>query len=400
MECPHCGHEQHLEWSGLRWGPGGSHPVYVCCECGAEIAEHHKTDMIAGGRWVPANPSSRIRGYHINCLYYQFGLGPRWADLVEKWLDAQNDPARLKTFVNDRLAEPWEDPAMRAVKHNLVADRAEPYLLRQAPEPVLAITAGVDTQDNRLAVHIVGWGAGLASWTLDYVELMGDPADEAVWLALVELLNRPIERSDGVAMHVEAMAVDAGGHRTEAVKAFVRSKRVRRPMAIFGAVPNNAPVLSKPKAQDVNWKGITDRRGVLIYHVGTVAVKHMLYGRLSTDADKLPEQRLCHFSDQLPADYFAGLVSESFNPAKNRFEKRRGVRNEPLDTWVYAYAATHHPELRLHRYTRMDWDKRAARWAEIKGKQAAPAPVVVQPTAPTPMRRRGAFKQRDTWRKP
>jgi phage terminase large subunit GpA-like protein len=125
-------------------------------------------------------------------------------------------------------------------------------------------------------------------------------------------------------------------------------------------VPNNAPVLSKPKPQDVNWKGISDKRGVLIWHVGTVGIKHLLYGRLSTDAEREPAERLCIFSDQLPPGYFEGLVSETFNPAKNRFEKKRGARNEALDTWVYAYAATHHPELRLHRATRADWERRAA----------------------------------------
>ena len=37
---------------------------------------------------------------------------------------------------------------------------------------------------------------------------------------LTELLNRPIHRADdGPPMPVEAVAIDAGGHRTEAVKA-------------------------------------------------------------------------------------------------------------------------------------------------------------------------------------
>jgi phage terminase large subunit GpA-like protein len=361
VPCPDCRHEQPLEWSGLHYPPDGSECWYCCKECGAVIREHSKAAMIAAGRWVPTYPDRKIRGYHINCLYYPIGLGPRWLDLVGMWRDSQNDPAKLKTFVNDRLAEPWEDPAMRAVKHNVIADRAEPYRLRTAPAGVLAITAGVDTQDNRLAVHITGWGRGLTAWTLDYVELMGDPADEVVWVALTELLNRRSSTPRGALLRVEAMAIDAGGHRTEAVKAFVRSRRVRRPMAIFGAIPNNAPVLSKGKLQDINWRGQLDKRGVLIHHVGTVAVKHLLFSRLSTDADKQPDARLVHFSDELPPEYFTGLVSETYNPAKNRFDKRRGARNEPLDTWVYSYAATHHPELRLHRASKADWDAREAR---------------------------------------
>lgn len=361
VPCPECGHEQPLEWSGLQWTPDAAQVWYCCRECGAVIREHHKTAMLAAGHWVPAR-ESRTRGYTLNALYYPIGLGPRWADLVRMWIDAQGDPRRLKTFVNDRLAEPWEDPAMRAVKHNVIADRAELYRLRSAPAPVLAVTAGVDTQDNRLAVHIVGWGRGMAAWTLDYIELPGDPADDTVWVALTDLLNKPIEHAHGGVLRVEAGAIDMGGHRTEAVKAYCARRLVRRLIPIFGAVANNAPVISKPRLQDINWRGRMDRRSVAAYQVGTVAIKHHLYALLSTDADKAPDARALHFSDELPPDYFAGLVSERYNPVKNRFEKMRGAaRNEPLDTWVYAYVAAHHPELRLHRRSKADWDAAEAR---------------------------------------
>lgn len=362
LPCPHCGEMQPLEWSGLTWTADARQAWYVCRACAAVIDEHHKTAMLAAGQWVPEKPGSKIRGYTANCLYYAVGLGPRWLDLVQMWRAAQNDPARLKTFLNDRLAECWEDPAMRAVRHNVIADRAEPYRLRVAPAGVLAVTAGVDTQDDRLAVHVVGWGRNLAAWTLDYVELRGDPAEDAVWTALVELLlDRPLMHVSGHILRVDATAIDAGGHRTEAVKAFVRDRRLRRPLCIFGAVPNTAPVLSKGSLQDIDWRGRQDKRGVTVHHVGTVGIKHALYGRLGTDADKPPEQRLVHFSDDLPPEFFTGLVSETYDPRKNRFVARRGVRNEVLDTWVYAYAATHHPELRLHRLTRAEWDLLEAR---------------------------------------
>ncbi|MDO9105213.1 MAG: phage terminase large subunit family protein [Methylovulum sp.] len=331
VPCPDCGHEQHLEWSGLVWSPGGKDVCYVCKDCGVLIGEHHKTDMIAKGRWIPGNPGAKIRGYHINCLYYQFGLGPRWDELVAKWLEIQNDLPRLKTFINSRLAETWEDPNMKAAKLNVIADRAEAYLLRVAPHGVCEITAGVDTQDNRLEVHIVGWGERMASWTLDYIVLWGDPAEEAVWDALTELLNKPVQHQHGVWLPISATCIDAGGHRSNDVYNYVRKKLIKRPMAIYGAVPNNAPVLSRPKAIDFNWKNQVIKKGVFIQHVGTVGIKHKLYANLSVDADKLAEDRLVHFSDQLPHEFFTGMVSEIFDPKANRFIKKRGARNEPLD---------------------------------------------------------------------
>ena len=368
VPCPYCGHRQPLEWRGLLWSQGADQAWYVCADCGTLIDEHHKTAMIAAGDWVPENPGARIRGYHINCLYYQLGLGPRWADLAQMWLEAQNDAAKLKTFVNDRLAETWEDPSMRAVKHNVIADRAEPYLLRSAPAGVLAITAGVDTQDNRLAVQIVGWGAGMHAWVLDYVELPGDPAGPEVWVALTDLLNRPIEHASGALLQVQATAIDTGGHRGEAVKYYVRERHIKRPMAIFGAVQNNARTLNKGTPTDVNWRGQAHKKGVMLYQVGVTGIKHHLYGLLSKDAEAELDRRALHFSDQLPPEYFTGLVSETYDPSKNRFRKKSGARNEPLDTWGYAYAAAHHPELRLHQRTRADWEREAQRLEALAGR--------------------------------
>ena len=411
VPCPHCGEMQPLAWAGLRWSTVVHRDLprrawYVCRECGGEIEEYAKTGMMAAGQWVAGNPDSRMKGYTANCLYYPLGLGPRWADLVEMWLNAQGDNARLKTFINDRLAEPWEDKSTASVRANLVQERAVAYPLRTAPHGVIRITAGVDTQDDRLEVHIIGWGRGRRWWVIDYVVLPGDPALPDVWAALTDLLNRPIGHASGALMQVEATSIDTQGHRTEHVKNYVRARRIRRPMASAGAKANTAPVLSRAKLQDVTWQGKTDKRGIHVYQLGTVDAKHVLYAQLAADHDAhqawlalpdsddkpaQPEQQ-CHFSADLPDEYFTGLISEVYNPTRARFEKRRGsVRNEPLDTWVHAYAATHHPELRLHRARVADWDAWEAALlgrapkpvTEQAGQPPAPAPAPAEPVKPT-----------------
>jgi phage terminase large subunit GpA-like protein len=385
IPCPHCGHEQPLEWRGLQWSPDRRSCWYVCRESGCVIEESDKTEMIARGRWVPMKPGAKIRGYRLNCLYYPLGLGPRWLDLVGMWLDAQGDPAKLQVFVQERLAEAWEDPKMRIVRNSVIRERAENYRLREAPMPVCEITAGVDTQDNRLEVQIVGWGENRRSWTLDYAVLPGDPENDDVWTLLTDLINRPIQHACGKMLRVKATAIDMGGHRTEAVKNYVRKNLIFRPMAIFGATSNNAPALGRFKLEDVTFGGRTDKQSVRIFPVGTIAIKDLLYGRLGSDAEpkrvgdaivpKEHEDRLMHFSEDLEPTYFTGLVSETFDPSKNRYVKRGSVRNEPLDTWVYAFAATQHPELRLHRRSKAEW---AAAILALTGQSSAPAP------APTP----------------
>lgn len=398
VPCPHCGERQPLEWSGLKWNPDASHAWYVCRECGAEIEESHKTEMIRQGRWVPKFPGREIRGYTANCLYYPFGLGPRWAEMAKLWLQSQGDPAKLKTFINDRLAEVWFPKGMDKMKANVLQDRAEPYRLRVAPRGVLMITAGVDTQDNRLEVQIIGWGRGMRFWTLDYAVIPGDPAKTQVWEALAKLLNTPIQHESGVTLAVTAAAIDGRGHRTEFVKKFVRRHLIRRPMCIFGAKANTAPILSKPKWEEITEDGKLDKEGINTWNVGTVAIKDYFFRILAADGEsESPEERISHFSTELDKAYFDGLVSEVYDPRSNRYVKKRGgARNEPLDTWGYAFAAANHPEVRLHRWSDADWDtaeRRIMAAAQAaKGAQPQPDPdpapalasAVPTPAAPAP----------------
>jgi len=187
--------------------------------------------------------------------------------------------------------------------------------------------------------------------------LMGDPADGVVWDQLTELLNTKILHESGHELPISGTLIDIGGHRGEAVKNYVRSKRIRCAIAGFGSTKINAQPLSKGSLQDVNFKGIYDKKGVMIHSVGTVEIKHIIFGRLVSDSEKLPEDRMLRVSNQFDDSYFAGIVSESYDKKTRRYVKKPGVRNEPLDTLVYAYAALHHSTIRAHRYTEKDWER-------------------------------------------
>jgi len=134
--------------------------------------------------------------------------------------------------------------------------------------------------------------------------------------------------------------------------------RIKRPMALKGSSTKGSVILGKPKAQDVNWRGKTIKRGVNLYMVGTDTAKHQLYNQLNDDADKPNSERRIHFPNEIDIDYFDGLVSEAFDARKNIWVKKKGKRNEPLDTRVYSIAASHHPELYLHKWKASDWDRR------------------------------------------
>jgi len=363
VPCPHCEERQHLKWANVRWQKSGRHcsaAWYVCEHCGSEIEEHHKPAMLAAGRWLAHQPDTGLwPSYHINAIYSPVGLGLSWAELADEWIEAQDDPAKLMRFVNTRLGETWADRS-HDVKPNLLAARAEPYDLRTIPVGCLVLTAGVDTQDDRLEVRIEGWGIGDKCWNIDYHVIPGKPNEDHVWRQLADYLNAEFTNQFGKTMKIEATAIDTGGHHTHDVYAFVRAGLIRRPMAIKGASQPGRIILGKPSHQDVNRRGQTIKKGVQLYPVGTDTAKHLLYNRLNGDIDKDPAERKVHFSHQLELTHFDGLVAETYNPRKNRWEVKKGKRNEPLDTWVYALAAAHHPEIFLHKWKAGDWKRRAA----------------------------------------
>lgn len=387
LPCPHCGEFQALEWEQVQWSPDLEQVWYVCAISGCVIEEHDKPAMLAAGQWRATYPERPIRGFHWNALYAPPGLGFSWSDLVRQWLKAQGNDQALQVFRNERLALPWAD-RRTAVHLDDLAARAEPYPLRQVQPGVGLITAGVDVQDDRLAVQVVGWGAGGTWWTLDYVELPGDPGRPEVWVALTDLLGRSLGAASGGLAPIEGIAIDMGGHHTEAVKAFVRSTRLSRCIAILGSRHRLNVVLSAPRKVDYTVLGRVVRHGMRYHQVGTELAKDALYHALRTDADHAPGERRAHFPRDLvppppePSPWLAGLTSEVWNPRRHRYEPKRGQGrgNEPLDTWVYAYAVAHHPEIRLDRLRPSDWEARLRRY----GGESHPAGAAVSRETPAP----------------
>ena len=70
VPCPHCKEYQSLKWNNLKWPEGKPQEVRYMCEfCGEAIEEHHKTKMLAEGKWVSRNPGAKggkSAGFHIN----------------------------------------------------------------------------------------------------------------------------------------------------------------------------------------------------------------------------------------------------------------------------------------------------------------------------------------------
>lgn len=402
VACPACHGWQWLKWSHLKWSINVASVWYECEHCGHAIQEHAKPQLLAGGKWIATFPEIKRRGYHISALYAPIGLGPSWSDLAHEFLVAKDDPALLKTFMNTHLGETWRDETSNLKPHEL-AKRMEDVPQRTIPPGCLALTVGVDTQDQWLAVTLLGWGAN-HNWIVEYHEIKGDTTRPEVWNELHAYLHTQFPNAFGRMIKIRAAGIDSRGHRGEQVRQFVTRSDLRVAVySVQGSTTRLArPIALTPSVPDRNRKGKPLPLGYAVWNVGTEHCKDYLLKRLASDEQHPPEDRVLRFPAGLDDDYFFGLLSEYYDPVKKRYLPKKGAkhkRNEPLDTLVYAWAIGHHKQIMLGRARngRIDphyWD-RLAQVLEAPVEQTPAGPTTTPaPTNPTPARRRTGFVNR------
>ncbi len=151
VPCPHCGHEQFLVFERLRWQKGQPETAaYACAGCEQPIAEHHKTQMLARGRWQATATSADplTIGFHLSSLYSPVGW-LSWERIARDWEAAQGSEEAKRSFVNTVLGESWVETG-EAPDWQRLWERREDWPIGTVPPGGLFLTAGAD----------VGWRAG------------------------------------------------------------------------------------------------------------------------------------------------------------------------------------------------------------------------------------------------
>jgi len=377
VPCPVCGHLQYLQWGQLVYTFDGvaepDRAAYRCAGCAALIAEHAKGWMLEQGRWIHDDPENPVRSFHINALYQPYGWALSWPELARQWIEANEkaatgDMRKLKTFINTVLAETWEEKGEK-VDQSALYQRREIYEAA-CPGGVLVLTAAIDVQDDRLEAEIVGWGEDEESWSIDYRVFPGSPAQPTVWKDVTDWLARPRLHVCGIALRVECVCVDTGGHHTKEAYWFVRRYRGRC-YAIKGSSQQGAPLVpprpTRPRGSTVH-----------LYHLGTVAAKDTIFPRLALTE---PGPGYVHFPDRPEYDeeYFKQLAGEEKRSKYDRgvnigyFYKKIRARNEALDLKVYNLAAVS--------LLNPNWAKLAAKLEQPPQMDLAPEDEDQQPAA-------------------
>lgn len=357
-KCPHCGEYHEIRWSDIRFeydeiivSHKKSYKVkkvyYTCPGCGCISTEAEMKR--APAKWIAENPEAYgqgTRSFWLNAFVSQWAS---WESIVLKYLNALGSTKKMQVVFNTCFGEPWEDRGDIEDEDSLLA-RREDYGKDKNGEPVelppgvLVLTAGVDTQDDRMEYEIVGHGFFGETWGIEKGIVMGRPDDDATWNKLDEVVfDRVMRFENGVGLRVSMSFVDEGGHFTQSVRAQCNARISKKVFCIKGMPGQDKPYISPPKKQKIFVNQIAVGT-CWQYQLGVDSGKEIIMDNLRVQT---PGQKYCHFPkrDDYGSAYFAGLLSETkvYDPNKKQpwsWKKIPGhERNEPLDCRNYALAA-------------------------------------------------------------
>jgi len=376
VPCPHCQKLQYLKWGGpglsygIKWD---KHPSktdtadsarYLCEHCACEFGYHEFIDVIseADPLWLDdENGVATYDGIHYFdhetgrevktprhvCFIVWAAYSPTtpWSEIVGEYLDAKPDRLTFQGFVNTTLGEYWHDDVARKIDGTqLYKHRREHYPKASdnatllLPRDVLYITAGVDTQGNRFAWEIVGWGKGEQSWSIEYRELLGNLAEQSIWDQLAQYMRRNWQREDGMQMGINLVFHDSGGGFTDDVYRHAAAVDPAWWIPVKGDGGPNRPIVS------FSSKKVTDH-GSYLAIVGTNNTSDLMANRFEISEPDTPG--FCHwpYSEYHTAEYFNMLTAEErklhYVGGREtwRWECPKGKRNEAHDCRRYATAA-------------------------------------------------------------
>jgi phage terminase large subunit GpA-like protein len=361
VPCPHCGIYQVLEWGNDKtpWGIKAERKAgileavyYQCAHCKEPIRNHHKTQMLSIGRWVPTARSTNggYRSYHISSLYSPVGMLD-WFEMQQLYDQAQNEPDGMRSFVNLYLGLPFRETGSRP-KLDRVVELRGGYSMGTVPHGVLFLTAGIDVQagssrdpDNppRLEMEVCGHGAGFKSWSILYRRFEGavdDPAGGA-WAALNEwaLTTRlQFPRSDGLVFTPSMIFVDSGdGNLTDVVYHFCAGWGLTFPSKGFSALRKRKEETGDEAGPSNfrRYRAIKLGEDSYLYEISTNYYKTHVYNNLKIERQDTGEQRpgFCDFPREYSESYFRMLTAEEKH-RDGSFHCPSGRRNEALDVRV------------------------------------------------------------------
>lgn len=390
--CPHCREYQQLAWNRfIKQGPDAG--KINCSNCDGLIEYRHLRTMDEHAGW--ACPLGLDRSNQIlrdgQPVWRSQQVGPgmsyhraaAWPELVRRYRNAEaqlriGNPDPMQTFHNTDLGVTWIDVLATQLTAEGLAQRRQNeahgngYPDGVIPNGVLMILVAVDSQggggtaDERLVVHVWGFGRGEEAWHLAAFEIDGDPQQKSTLDQLIPIGETKWTREDGCQLRMALGGIDEGGLATEEIRRWCAAQGGRwvpvRGQSSYGQRNRALPLVGKGKPVEIDRKNraITrpSRGALLVYRVGYDASIKYLQGRLR---EEQPGPGYVHFGMAATDDVLAEIFPWRRIPKRGKsgettysWDKPAGSRDEAGDCLRYAYALLQVVARRYNRATMWD----------------------------------------------
>ncbi|MER8667644.1 phage terminase large subunit family protein [Mesorhizobium sp. M1156] len=420
VPCPHCGIYQALEFDHMHDAdPARNLPVHMACiACNGAILDGHKAEMNARAYWIarrvhegeepvpeaiPPTDIDRWRcdpcegrcrdwqpSYH---LWAASAPRERFADIWNRFKDAEGDTTKLRTFYQQDLALPY-DPGGVAVEWEKIVEAARKFPFPQGIIPAEAgiIVSAADVQGYGIKWSVWAIGPRDRAWLIDRQVFMGAPdqVDDA-WIELADALGKTYRTAGGGEKGIDLSGVDSG-FATDRVYRFCASRP--NVYALDGRHPIGLPWLGTPVKKDIRDQRKRSVAKVMLYPVGLYDIKTSVMAALANfvlgpdERGSWPRNTI-HLSNELCDDEFAKEMTAErlvdpdeearatvsrrarnlISPKAPREWKRiLGRANDWFDTTVYAFALAWH----LKHKRRLNTERWADLLTEVHGKSTEP----------------------------
>ena len=346
VPCPHCGHMQVLEWDNMLANLDEQHPEkahFTCDECGCEIQEYHRQQMLDGLEWRARN-GSQMRFHRSFYIWSAYSPLQSWERIAREWISAKGDPASEQTFLNDTVgrayvaageAPPWEALRDRGANSENARGRI--------PAGGIIVTLGIDCQGDRVEWQALAWGRDLRRFVIDCGVIPGHISDPATQARLDAMLVQSWPNSFGRRIAVDKAAIDGNAY-TEEVWEWARRHPAARLVMVRGSNLESAPLTARVKKERSHKTGKVLKYAKRFYNFNASTLKMALY-RNCAKQDPL-ERGYVSFPQGLDDDYYRQLTSERRVPKRRKdgfteykWEKDPAQANEMLDTMNQAEVA-------------------------------------------------------------
>ena len=346
-----CGHYMPVDYKDIDF-TDIEHPTYACPKCGTVYDEYTLQYKLKHAYAPDANSEPFRDSYGRVCKSYHVPgtLCPErytWKYLREKELAArQTGAGGYQSFVNTSLGEVYYPGIDESIDVNKMIQCRRYFDKDHIPKWVQFVTCGIDTQDNRFELIVIG--SDKSRKHICFIErkiITGDLRQSQVWTDLLSHLNdfRCTTR-DGRVLPIQISCIDSGGHFTQDVYAFcLRSPRLR-PIKGLGSCDSSKDLIYKvsdvPVKAYANGSGRIQLTIVNVNYAKDIIREQMLKIQSNyKESDWVISSNLDAQFDVIFFDQMNAEFRETYQQGRYRWVCKPGVRNEALDCTVYALTA-------------------------------------------------------------